>query len=237
MPAPFQVRHQGQQGRDSRDAGPRRQSGRSDLDRDPAAAERPMGGCGRDVPQNPRGRARLSRRGALLGRARPSGRAERAGCRADRAESRARARSGGLAQQSGDRPAGSAQAGRGDRRLSARDCSSIRITPTRTTISGSLLRAQGRLGRSGSGLSRRHSRKSRALGRVHQPGHPAERPEADAAKRPSASARSSRSGRSTPKPDRLLALAHCTLGEVDEAVAIFEEWLAGGAGPSHCPAT
>ena len=101
---------------------PRRQPGRSDLDRDPAAAERPVGGGGRHLPQHPRGRARLSRRGALLGSARPSGGAERAGSRADREESRARARSGGLAQQSGDRPAGSPRAGRGDRRLSARDC-------------------------------------------------------------------------------------------------------------------
>ena len=29
-----------------------------------------------------------------------------------------------------------------------------------------------------------------------------------------------------PEARRLLALAHCTLGEVDEAVTIFEEWLA-----------
>ncbi len=35
-------------------------------------------------------------------------------------------------------------------------------------------------GRSGSGLSSRHSRRSRALGRVPQPGRPAERPEAAA---------------------------------------------------------
>ena len=38
----------------------------------------------------------------------------------------------------------------------------------------------GQARRSGSGLSSRHSRQPRALGRVHQPGHPAERPEADA---------------------------------------------------------
>ena len=34
-----------------------------------------------------------------------------------------------------------------------------------------------------------------------------------------------------PEARRLLALAHCTLGEVDKAVAVFEEWL--GEEPGH----
>ena len=95
------------------------------------------------------------------------------------AQPRARARSGRLAQQSGDRPAGSARAGRGDRGVPAGD----RARP------GSCQRAQqprrppegaGQRGRSGSGVSCRHSREPRTLGRLHQPRHPADRPEADA---------------------------------------------------------
>ena len=39
---------------------------------------------------------------------------------------------------------------------------------------------QGRAGRSRSGISSRHSHRSRPLGRLHQPRRPAERPEADA---------------------------------------------------------
>ena len=84
---------------------------------------------------DPRGGARPCRCAALLRRARPSAGAERGGSRADREEPRARARSGGLAQQSRDRPAGSAQTGRGDRRVSSARSHSIRITPMPTTIS------------------------------------------------------------------------------------------------------
>ena len=136
-----------------------------------------MGGGGGHLPQHPRSRARPCRRVAFLRSARPSAGAERAGGRADREESRARARSGGLAQQPRDRPAGSARAGRSDRRVSARD----------RARSGSRQRAQqprcgpagqGQRGRSRSGLSSRHPHRSRALGRVQQPGRPAERPEA-----------------------------------------------------------
>ena len=82
--APLQVRHQGQQGRLTGRGGgerPRRQPGRSDSDRDSAAAERAVGGGRRHLPQHSRRGARLARRGPLLGSARPSGGAERAGSR------------------------------------------------------------------------------------------------------------------------------------------------------------
>ena len=116
---------------------PRRQPGRSDRDRDPAAAERSMGGCGRHLPQHPRGRARPSRRGALLGRARPSGRAKRSGGRADRDEVSSSNPIGptGTATWGSSSGIGSSWTRRSSR-VSAR-LHSIRIMPTRTTISGS----------------------------------------------------------------------------------------------------
>ena len=66
----------------------------------------------------------------------------------------------------------------GDCRLSARDCarseSRQRAQQSRRPSAGA-----GPSGRSGGGLSSRHSRAPRPFGRVHQPGHPAERSEAD----------------------------------------------------------
>ena len=159
-----------------------------------------------------------------------------AGSRADRAEPRARARAGGLAQQSRDRPAGSTQAGRGDRRVPARD----------RARSGSRQRAQqsrrgpasaGQAGRSGSGVSRRHPHRTPSTRTpTHNLGvllNGQKRPREAAVcfskvitLRPK-----------HPEARRLLALAHCTLGEVDKAVEVFEEWLRGGAGRSRSPGT
>ena len=40
-----------------------------------------------------------------------------------------------------------------------------------------------------------------------------------------------------PEARRLLALAHCTLGEIDKAISIFEEWLRGEPGRSRSRGT
>ena len=151
------------------------------VDRDPAAAERAVGGGGRHLPQNPRGRARLSptrctspacspisrggarRRVALIERSLE--------LEPDRADWYSNL---GIVLR--DR----LQAGRGDRRVPSARSRSIRITPTRTTISASLLRAQGKPVEAEAAYRAAIRVESRPLGRVHQPGHPAERPEADA---------------------------------------------------------
>ncbi len=193
-----------------------------------------MVGCCGHLPRHPRRRARLCGRPALLGRARPPAGAERAGGRADRAEPRARARAGGLAQQPGHRAAGSARAGRGDRRVPARD----------RTRSGACQRAQqsrcgaasaGQGGRGGGGVSNCDSPRSRALGRVPQPGRPAEQPETVARgcrlllPGHHAEAEGSR-GAATPGARPLHARRGRQGGRALRGVA------ARGAGQSHCPA-
>ena len=115
------------------------------------------------------------------------------------------------------------EAGRGDRRVRARDCarpgSRQRAQQPRRRAS-----SQGKGGRGGSGVSSRHSHRSRARRRVPQPRRPAERPE----RQREAALCFSKVITLRPKhPEarRLLALAYYTLGEVDKAVEVFEDWL------------
>ena len=117
------------------------------------------------------------------------GRSER-GDRADRAEPRARAGPGRLAQQPRHRPAGARPAGRGGRRLPAARSRSIPTHANAHSNLGVLLRAHGQAGRGGSGVSDGDPARIPSTSTRTQPRRPAERPEADRRKRSPASARS-----------------------------------------------
>ena len=165
-----------------------------------------------------------SSRAALCGRARASAGHSDEADRADRAKPCARAGSGGLAQQPGHHFAIDGQAGGGDRRLSAcdrdRPGSRQRAQQSRRAVASDRQAA-----RSGSRISHGHSTRSRITStRTPTSGillNGLKRTEEAAAcyckvitLRPK-----HREAR------RLLALAHCMLGEVGEAVKIFDEWL------------
>ncbi|MGC4085929.1 MAG: type VI secretion system tip protein TssI/VgrG [Vicinamibacterales bacterium] len=89
---------------------------------------------------------------------------------------------------------------------------------------GVLLRAQGRTGGGRTGVPRSRAAGSGQPGQLVEPWRAAERDEAHRGRGrlflPRDHVASAQS-----QARRLLALAHCTLGEIDEAVRIFEEWL------------
>ena len=183
-----------------------------------------MEGCRRDLSHDPRGRARHARRAAFFWRARPSGGAKRRG---RRARSR-RARSSSPIGPTGTAISASSFAISSSwTRRSPPASGRLRSIRTRQRHSnlGVLLRAQGRDGRGGSCLSGGHSCSIRSTsGGVPQPGILL-----NSLKRTTEAVacfyKVITLSRSSPRRGRLLALAHCNLGEVDKAVAIFEEWL------------
>ena len=159
---------------------PCRQPRGSDLDRDPAPAERAVGGGGGHLPQHPRGRARLS----------PTRCISQACSRISRGKSEEAValieRSLELEPDRADWHSNLGIVLRDRLRLDEAIVAfrrAIALDPNHANaLQQSRRRAEGAgpARRGGSGVSGRHSRRSRTLGRLHQPRHPAERPEADA---------------------------------------------------------
>ena len=163
------------------------------------------------------------RRAALRGRARASTGAERRSGRAHRAEPRARAGAGGLAQQPGHHLPVDRQVGRSDRRLPPRDRHRPGHANAHSNL-GVLLRATGKPSEAEAAYRRAiqlapdHIDAYTNLGILLNGLDRTEEAAACYCKvitlRPK-----HREAR------RLLALAHCMLGEIGEAVNILEEWL------------
>ena len=177
----------------------------------------------RRLPADPRGRARPSRRAALRRRARAPAGAQRRGVALiekslalapDRADWHSNL--GIVLQAIG-------AAGRGDRRVPAGDRARSGRMPMRTTTSACCCRAQGKpveaeaAYRTAIALDPEHIDAYTNLGILLNGQKRTQEAVACFCKVDHAAARSTREAR------RLLALAHCTLGELDKAVEIFED--------------
>ena len=90
---------------------------------------------------------------------------------------------------------------------------------------GVLLKTQGTRRRSGSGVSRGHPLQSLSYRRLHEPGYPPQQPEPDLRSRRLFLPGDALCGRNTRTRGGCWRWRTVTLGEIDQAVAILDEWL------------